>query len=141
MRNQASNFDSYISSPALSGSQTAKAASYDNPEVATFDVTSGHYTIYVDPFDVSPSVPFNATITLIRVAQTPWPAPEPTTVTPPGTPRFFSYHAPPGVAEDAGEPSIGVNWRTEEYSAGIPNGGTVNYFGGFLPYMLRVTFH
>lgn len=62
----------------------------------------------------------------------------------PGEPRFTNYPSPAGVADDAGEPSIGLNWTTEQSfsnSAGsIPNGGTVNYFGGFLPYMLKVTF-
>jgi len=62
-----------------------------------------------------------------------------------GPPRFFNYVAPPGSGDDAGEPSIGINWTTEQTfsnSAGsIPNGGTVNYFGGFMPYMLKVTFN
>jgi Fibronectin type III domain len=79
---------------------------------------------------------------------TPTPTPTVTPTPPPptasGVARFHNFAAPPGVAEDAGEPSIGVNWRSERTfsnSAGpVPNGGTVNYFGGFLPYMLRVTF-
>lgn len=140
LRSTKSDYDVYVYSPNLTGTQTAKAASADNPEETSFDVASGNYTIYVDPFDVSPTVPFNATLTLIRVTQTPWPATEGPTAVPPGTPRFFNYFAPSGVADDAGEPSIGVNWNTEKVFNGIPNGGTVNYFGGFLPYMLRVTF-
>jgi hypothetical protein len=48
------------------------------------------------------------------------------------------------VAESAGEPSVGVNWKSERTfsnSGGpVPNGGTVTYFGGFLPYLLRATF-
>ncbi len=135
-----SDFDVYIYAPDLTGTQTATAASLANPEVTTFDVSNGDYTIYVDPFDVSPTVTFEASVSLIRVAQSPWPEPSPLPALPPGTPRFFNYHAPPGVAEDAGEPSIGVNWRTERVFGGIPNGGTVNYFGGFLPYMLSVVF-
>jgi hypothetical protein len=62
----------------------------------------------------------------------------------PGVPRFFNYQAPDGTADDAGEPSIGVNWKSERTfsnsARSIPNGGTVNYFGGFLPHMVKVTF-
>jgi hypothetical protein len=85
----------------------------------------------------------------------PAPTPVPTaTPTPGGTPaptpdpalapRYTNHTTPAGVAESAGEPSVGVNWRSERSfsnSAGsVPNGGTVTYFGGFLPYMLRATF-
>lgn len=63
----------------------------------------------------------------------------------PGVPRFFNYVSPSGTADNAGEPSLGCNWTTEQVfnnSAGpIPNGGTVNYFGGFLSYMAKVTFN
>ena len=62
----------------------------------------------------------------------------------PGAPRFHNFPAPPGVAEDAGEPSNGINWNTEQKFSNsmftIPNGGTSTYYGGFLPYMLKVTF-
>jgi hypothetical protein len=135
-----SDFDIYVYAPDAAGTQVAKAASALNPESTSFPVSNGTYTIYVTPFDVSPSVAFNATLTLSRVGQTTWPTPSPAPPLPAGTPRFFNYHAPPGVAEDAGEPSVGVNRRTEKVFGGIPNGGTVNYFGGFLPYMLSVTF-
>jgi hypothetical protein len=138
--NTVTDYDVYVYSPNVSGTQSGKSASSDNPEVASFAVTNGGYTIYVVPFDVSPSVAFSGTISLIRVDQTPWPTPSPAPALPPGTPRFFNYHAPPGVAEDAGEPSVGVNRKTEQVFGGIPNGGTVNYFGGFLPYMLSVIF-
>jgi hypothetical protein len=76
------------------------------------------------------------------VSATPTPTPTGGGVSDPA--RFHIFAAPAGVAESAGEPSIGVNWKTERTfgnSSGlIPNGGTVTYFGGFLPYMLRVTF-
>ena len=135
-----SDFDVYVYSPDATGTQTALAASSANPEVATFNVSNGTYTLYIAPYDVSPTVPFNATVTLARIEQTPWPAPVGVTAVPAGTPRFFNYHAPSGVAEAAGEPSVGVNRKTEKVFGGIPNGGTVNYFGGFLPYLLSATF-
>jgi hypothetical protein len=135
-----SDYDVYIYLPDVTGSQTTRAASSANPEVAAFPVSNGTYTIYVVPYDVSPTVPFSATVTLTRVGQTPWPPPAGVTTVPPGTPRFFNYHAPPGVAESAGEPSIGVNRNTEQIFGGIPNGGTANMFGGFLPYMVSAAF-
>src|SRR5436190_15017074 len=71
-----------------------------------------------------------------------------TATAPPGTPRFFSYMAPQGVADSSGEPSIGSNWTREAISNNhnvngsinsIPNGGTSLYFGGFSPAMAKVT--
>jgi hypothetical protein len=138
-----SDFDIYAySGDFATGTRRSAAASLDNPEVMVFDVTPGTYTIYVEAFDVSPTVTFSATVTLINAAAAaqPWPIARPNPAFPPGTPRFYNYHAPNGVADDAGEPSIGVNWKTEKVFGGVGNGGTVHYFGGFLPYMLRTTF-
>jgi hypothetical protein len=63
----------------------------------------------------------------------------------PGAPRFFNYASPPGIADNAGEPSIGSNWTSEQIFSNsngpIPNGGAANYFGGFLSYMVEVTFN
>src|SRR5260370_9777124 len=65
-----------------------------------------------------------------------------TTTAPPGTPRFFNYMSPQGVADSSGEPSIGSNWTREVVSHNhnvngsinnIPNGGTSLYFGGLSP--------
>src|SRR5207244_10634465 len=67
-----------------------------------------------------------------------------TATAPPGTPRFFSYMSPQGVADSSGEPSIGSNWTREAINQNhnvngsinnIPNGGTSLYFGGFSPAM------
>jgi len=83
----------------------------------------------------------------VAVAATPAPArPRAATGTAAaGVPRFFNYASPPGIGDSAGEPSIGSNWTTEQSfrnsNGPIPNGGTANYFGGFLPYMLKVTFN
>ena len=76
------------------------------------------------------------------VTATPTPTPTPAVAT--NAPRYLNYAAPPGIAESAGEPSIGVNWRSERTfsnsNGATPNGGTVTYFGGFLPYMLTAVF-
>jgi hypothetical protein len=137
-----SDYDVYVYSPDLTGSQVTRAASAANPETTTFNVANGTAVmIYVVPYDVSPTAAFSGSITLERdVNKAPWPPNAGVTSVPPGTPRFFNYAAPPGVAEDAGEPSIGVNRKTEKVFGGIPNGGTINYYGGFMPYMLSVTF-
>lgn len=134
-----SNFDVFVFSPDITGDQVGAVVSADNPEETSMIVGSGDYTVYVIPFDVSPTVTFTATLTLSRNNPI-WPAQQGVTTVPSGTPQFHNFHAPVGVADDAGEPSVGVNWTTEKIFNSIPNGGTVNYFGGFLPYMLRLTF-
>jgi PKD repeat protein len=62
----------------------------------------------------------------------------------PGVPRFQNYQAPPGIADDVGEPSIGCNWKSEQSFSNsmfnIPNGGRVMLFGGFSPDLYRATF-
>jgi hypothetical protein len=84
------------------------------------------------------------------------PTPTPPPGIPPGTPRFINHYAPPGVLEDAGEPTNGVNWKTENVARGVANmfknrfrdgrenqtfnGGTSLYYGGINNYFLRATF-
>jgi hypothetical protein len=64
---------------------------------------------------------------------------------PPGTARMHVFPSPPGIGDDAGEPSIGSNWTTEKSFTNslftIPNGGTTTYYGGFDANMLRITFN
>src|SRR2546423_833708 len=63
----------------------------------------------------------------------------------PGVPRFQNYPAPPGIADDVGEPSIGCNWKSDQIFSNsmfsIPNGGRVMLFGGFSPELYRATFN
>lgn len=136
------DYDVYVYSPNLTGTQVTRAASADNPEATSWKAGNGTWTIYVVPYDVAPAVTFSGSITLERNTSSSgaWPPNSGNTPVPPGTPRFINYHAPSGVADRAGEPSVGVNRKTEKVFGGIPNGGTVNYYGGFLPYMLSVTF-
>jgi hypothetical protein len=107
--------------------------------------------------DLAPNGGTSSTVTYTLVGSavctatgTPTPTPTPTatpTATPAGVagpPRFFHYSPPTGMAEAAGEPSIGVNWNTEQSFSNslqtIPNGGTTMYFGGFMTAALKVTF-
>ena len=93
------------------------------------------------------SVAALATAPIVSTAAgpSPWHPPARATATTPGTPRFMNFPAPPGVGTSAGDPSIGSNWTSEQTFSNsngpIPNGGTATYFGGFLPYMLKVTFN
>ncbi|MGH9457855.1 MAG: sialidase family protein [Thermoanaerobaculia bacterium] len=140
---ETADFDVWVYRPDVAGSQSAVAASTNNPEVATFNVINGLYTIYVLPYDVAPDTTFTATVNLFREPGPSTEQPTPNPDFPAGTPRFYNYPAPPGWAEDAGEPSIGANWQSEREVApgtGIYNGGTITMFGGFLPYMLTATF-
>lgn len=135
-----SDYDVYVYQPDNTGTQVTRATTSSNPEVAVFGVSNATYTVYVVPYDVAPTVGFTASAELIRNTPPSWPANVGNTAVPAGTPRFLNYHAPDGVADSAGEPSIGINRKTEQVFGGTPNGGTVNYFGGFLPYMLSATF-
>src|SRR6266403_2178851 len=62
------------------------------------------------------------------------------------TPSYSIHVSPAGFGDKWGEPSIGVNWKSEKIFNGIPNGGTVMSWGsrgdgGFPDTMgLRITF-
>ena len=127
-----SDYDLYIYKPDVTGDHAGQGAGNTNPEESIFNALNGAYTIYVVPYDVSPTVPFDATITLNAVQQT-LPNPQPTPVPsalPPGTPRFTNYATPRGLGDDWGEPSIGVNWLT----------GRVWTYGGLSTYALSASF-
>src|SRR6185436_13130897 len=140
-----SDFDLYIYKPDVTGTKVGQGAGSTNPEVATFTASAGTYTVYVVPYDVQPDVQFNGTITLTQIAvptPTPIPSPSPTPEIP-GVPRYFNYAAPNGLGTDAGEPSIGVNWKSEKsfsnsLFANILNGGTSMFESN--TQTLRVTF-
>lgn len=129
-----------------------------NPNIGT-----GAFTVHVVYFLApTPAVTGQHTGTASAVtggSPTPTPTPPGATPTPtptpapsgPGVPRYQSYYPPTGVADDAGEPSLGINWNTEQTHTNnrasdgavnppMPNGGTSNYYGGFLTYMLRARF-
>jgi len=124
---------------ATNGILTSEDADLDpsSPSVGT-----GTFAVHVVYWTATAADQYTATASVENVPAPPPPTGTPTpTIEPDGTPRFYSYLAPAGVGDDAGEPSIGVNWKTEKVNGGIPNGGTITYFGGFLPYMLRASFN
>src|SRR2546430_15924484 len=59
--NDSSDYDVYIYAPDATGSQTAKAGSSANPDVAQFNVSNRTHPIYVTPYDFPPSGPVHAT--------------------------------------------------------------------------------
>jgi hypothetical protein len=135
------------------------------PEVIELDpsipsVGTGVFSVRVIYFAATSADQYRGDVTVIAgAAPTPTPSPGATptpTPIPPGAPRFVNHYAPPGVMEDAAEPTMGVNWRTENNPRGIAtafknkfrsgaenqtfNGGTSLYYGGVNDFFLRATF-
>ncbi|HEY3527901.1 MAG TPA: sialidase family protein [Nocardioides sp.] len=101
----AADFDVYVLDQA--GNPVGQAASSADPEQVVLPPTTGTYTVRVVPF-LPLGQSYTATATLV---DQPVPPP-PGTATPPG---FTTYAAPSGLNGDvnnAGEPSIGTNWKS-----------------------------
>jgi hypothetical protein len=135
------------------------------PEVMELDpniasVGTGVFMVHVVYWLAPATDQYTATATSVAAAvPTPTPSPGGTpTATPvvPGSPRFANHYAPPGVMEDAAEPTMGVNWNSENNPRGIANsfknkvrltgaenqtfnGGTSLYYGGVNDFFLRAT--
>lgn len=135
------------------------ATSGASPEVVELDpsnpaIGTGPFSIHVVYFLALTGDVYNGVATTTgdgMPTPTPSPGVTPTPPPAPGAPRYQIYDSPAGVADDAGEPSIGINWNTEQSfsnsnivtglpNSPIPNGGTSTYYGGFLSYMLAITF-
>ncbi|OLE55659.1 MAG: hypothetical protein AUG51_01605 [Acidobacteria bacterium 13_1_20CM_3_53_8] len=96
-----SDFDIY----ALKNNKIfTSAGSSMNPETITLPAVSGVYTIRSVPFTVS-----GDTITTTMFIRDKAPTTQPSTETPPS---YRNYQSPAGMGDGAGEPSIGVNWKT-----------------------------
>jgi hypothetical protein len=141
------------------------AASGTPPEVVDLDpslpsVGTGVFSVHIVYWLVVPGDQYKGVASVVGGAvpdpsPTPGGSPTPPPVAP-GTPRFVNHYAPPGVMEDAGEPTNGVNWNTENVARGVANmfknrfrdgrenqtfnGGTSLYYGGINSYFLRATF-
>ena len=145
---QAQDFDLYVHKGDLSGPVVASSGNGATNGIlgredtdldpANPTVGTGVFAVHVVYWTATSADQYTGTA---AVANVPPPPPAPPTNEPPGTPRFYNYLAPAGIADFAGEPMIGVNRSSEKTFNGIPNGGTANYFGGFMPYMLRATFN
>jgi CARDB len=107
------DFDVYVLDQA--GNPVGQAASSADPEQVVIPPTSGTYTVRVVPF-----LPLGQSYTA-KAALVDQPVPPP-----PGTataPGFTTYAAPSalGNSNNAGEPSIGTNWKSgmTMYQAGL----------------------
>ncbi|MBX6343010.1 MAG: exo-alpha-sialidase, partial [Thermomicrobiaceae bacterium] len=100
--NSVADFDVYVLD--ATGASVATAASSSDPEIAVFPALAGTYTVRVVPF-APLGQSYSATISLVAKGS----APPPSSETPP---RYDDYAAPDGLGTAAGEPSIGVNWKT-----------------------------
>jgi len=154
--NTASDFDLYIYQPD-GITKVAQGPGTSKPEVAIFQALPGDYRVIVVPYDVSPTVPYNGKIELVSAAAVVQPTPLPLPQATGSTPRYGIFTPPPSIltrtatplptptpsgtpepgtpavpssgnGTDAGEPSIGVNWKT----------GRVMYQSGLTTF--RVTF-
>lgn len=103
--NSAADFDVYVLNP--SGAVVASSASSADPETVVMPPTSGTYTVRVVPFNPL-GQSYSASASL--VAKSPDGAPGSNAP----TPKLANYGAPATVsnAHNAGEPSIGNNFRT-----------------------------
>lgn len=102
--NSAADFDLYVYDSA--GTEVGRAASSADPETLVVAPVAGRYTVRVVPFNPL-GQSYSATAELVaKPAASP---PGPT-----GAVSFANYPAPGTLprAHDAGEPSIGVNWKT-----------------------------
>ncbi|MDQ3119220.1 MAG: hypothetical protein M3Q89_06580 [Verrucomicrobiota bacterium] len=151
--NGGDDFDVYIHKGDNTGPIVGSAAAGGpGPEIVNLDpnapgVGTGVFSVHVVYFFVIPGDQYQGVASSVTVvAPTPTPGGTATPAPlPPGTARFFNYYSPQGVANDAAEPSIGINWNTEKKFSNsmfndIPNGGTSLYFGGLLFHMLKITF-
>jgi hypothetical protein len=68
----------------------------------------GTYTVHVIYFNTTVLDPYKGSVTLGYKA---FPTPPPASTA--SAPRFFNYTPPAGLGTDAGEPSIGVSWKTD----------------------------
>jgi hypothetical protein len=102
--NAAADFDAYLLDSA--GNTVSSAASSADPETLLTAPTSGDYVVRVVPF-APLGQSYTAKATLVDKPA----APSPGTATPPG---FTNYKAPATLpdANNAGEPSIGTNFKS-----------------------------
>lgn len=109
----ANDFDVYVLDE--NGVQVGQSASSSDPEAAVVPLTkdSGYLTVRVIPFAVTGDTA-SGVVTL-------GPQPDSTPHQDPNAPRFHTFAAPNGLGVDSGEPSIGVNPKTNQtmFQAGL----------------------
>ena len=111
LANAAADFDLYLYDAAgnVVKSSTGGAGAQESFQIEPPPGTN-NFTVRVVPYDVatgSDGDTYSATVTLTATA----PPPEPPAAMP-GVPRYENYAGPPALGNDAGEPSLGLNWAT-----------------------------
>jgi hypothetical protein len=103
--NKVADFDLYVLD--ANGAEIKAAASTNDPEVVVIPAATGNYTVRVVPY-APLAESFNASVSIAPKAGS---GSIPSTETAAG---YQNYAAPSTLrrAADAGEPSIGVNWKT-----------------------------
>jgi hypothetical protein len=102
--NSSADFDLYVLDEA--GNIVGSAASSSDPEVAVLPAVTGTYTVRVVPF-APLGDSFSATVELAAKPVAPAPGTGP-------SPSYTGYQPPAGsgLGLNAGEPSIGANWKS-----------------------------
>lgn len=84
---------------------------FEEVDINPSESGTGEYSIHIIYFNTSAQDPYKGTARLATApAAVATPTPAPLSAEP--APRYFNYVPPAGKATDAGEPSIGINWKT-----------------------------
>jgi hypothetical protein len=151
--NSGNDYDMYVHKGTVTGTLVASSAQGGTTsESAEIDpnkagVGTGVFVVHVVYWSVPPvPTPIDQYSGVVSVVSATAPNPIVTPTPIPGTVRMSVFPSPPGYGDDAGEPSIGSNYRTEKTFSNsslvpMPNGGTATYYGGFDANMLKITFN
>lgn len=107
--NLAEDFDVSLLEGGRDGGSLGSAATLANPEIFMVPVANGlnTYAVQIDPFAAAGGT---TTTTVSLVQGEPVPDQMPATGV---APRFYVFDSPPGIADGAGEPTLGFNPNTQ----------------------------
>ncbi|MGH9900846.1 MAG: sialidase family protein, partial [Pyrinomonadaceae bacterium] len=124
----ATDYDLYIHKDTVNGQEVASSAdgptTFESADIDPAATGTGNYAVRVVYFAATAADQYRAGA---KVEVKPPPPPNPPPSTEPA-PRYFNYAAPNGLGTNAGEPTLGANWKT----------GNVMFIAGLET--LRVTF-
>lgn len=102
-----------VSDPSVAYSDNSITAprNWEAVDINPAETGTGDYTVHVIYFTTSEFDTYKGTAS-VTAAPAPQPTPTPAPLSSETAPRYFNYKPPTGLGTDAGEPSIGVNWKT-----------------------------
>ena len=116
-----SDFDMYVHKNSNDGPvviHSAGGATSEDPTHERVDINAGTcdfsntYTVHVVYYTAAAADQYSGTVNVINAPVPPPPSEiPPAPVAPAFAPRFFNYKPPSGLGEDAGEPTLGVNFK------------------------------